>query len=312
MLLALLTSAGWEPRVLRRDVWGADRFSAVGGDRVRLACRARGRVRAPDGAGADHPAPGRRGDPLPGPRRHAPPRAAVEAAPRTGRVRSAALAARHRRVGPRHGGCGVAEGARCSATVDRTAFALADLVVVDTPEVGAFYAERFGLRADKALVVWPGTDTDRLGPPADDDETRAAGPVPRQLHPVARRRDDRAGRGPPRRHRPAVPRRRRRAAAARGGGADPRARWRAEPHARGPHVARGHRRRDPGRVALPRHLRHHAQGRPGRAVQGVRVHGAAAARSSPATRRPPATPSATTWCSSRRATRPRSPPRSAP
>ena len=109
MLLALLTAAGWGPRVLRHYL-GADRFSAVGGDHVRLAVpRHRART-ALDGAGVDHLTPGRRGDPLPGPRRHAPPRAAVEAAPRTRRVRPAALAARHGRVGPRHGWCGIAEG----------------------------------------------------------------------------------------------------------------------------------------------------------------------------------------------------------
>jgi glycosyltransferase involved in cell wall biosynthesis len=60
--------------------------------------------------------------------------------------------------------------ARLLARLDRAAFAFADLVVVDTPEVRDFYVARFGVRADKALVVWPGTDIDRLGAPAEDSE----------------------------------------------------------------------------------------------------------------------------------------------
>jgi glycosyltransferase involved in cell wall biosynthesis len=58
--------------------------------------------------------------------------------------------------------------ARIVAGVDRVAFALADLVVVDTPEVAAFYRERFGLRSSRTVVIWPGTDTETLGPPAAD------------------------------------------------------------------------------------------------------------------------------------------------
>ena len=61
---------------------------------------------------------------------------------------------------------------RLLAAVDRIAFALADLVVVDTPEVGAYYRERLGLREDKQIIVWPGTDASRLGAPAAGADPR--------------------------------------------------------------------------------------------------------------------------------------------
>ena len=311
MLLSLLASAGWDARVLRRDVWGSDRFSAVRADRLGLAIRARARAYArlvlqavttarPDVVVFLYPghvdmlvlAPvwKLRGVPV---------------------VFDPLLSLHDTVVSDRAMVGASSPKARLLAMVDRTAFALADVVVVDTPEVGAFYAERFGLRADKALVVWPGTDVDRLGVPADD------GGIPGRilfhgsfipLHGVETivraaalladtdLRFRLVGNG---QQRPAVE-----ALIRELGGVPGLTLVDAMPLER-------HRRRDPGRVALPRHLRHHSQGRPGRAVQGLRVHGARARRSSPATRRPPATRSAPTWCSCRRATRPRSPTRSA-
>jgi len=166
MLLALLAAAGWEPRVLRRDVWGHDRFSAVGGDRARLAWRAVGAYARLMLQALTTPRPDVVVILYPG---HVDMLllAAVWKLRRVPVVFDPLLSLHDTVVSDRAMVGAASVKARLLATVDRLAFALADLVVVDTPEVGAFYAERFGLRAGKALVVWPGTDTDRLGPPSD-------------------------------------------------------------------------------------------------------------------------------------------------
>lgn len=174
MLLSLLASAGWDARVLRRDVWGSDRFATVGADRRTLVLRAlRAYARLVFQAVTT-------------------PRPDVVVFLYPGHVDMLVLApvwklrgvpvvfdpllSLHDTVVSDRAMVGASSPkARLLAVIDRCVFALADVVVVDTPEVGAFYAERFGLRADKALVIWPGTDVDRLGAPADD------GGIPRRI-----------------------------------------------------------------------------------------------------------------------------------
>jgi glycosyltransferase involved in cell wall biosynthesis len=162
MLLDLLATAGWQTTVARQDVWGSDRVSTVRGDRLGLVRRAvAGYARLvvyamtaprPDAVVVLYPghvdmlvlAPIWRLRRVP-----------VVFDPLLSLYDTAVADRRLVRSGSLR--------ARVLAAIDRLAFALADVVVVDTPEVGAFYADRLGLRADKQVVIWPGTDAERLG-----------------------------------------------------------------------------------------------------------------------------------------------------
>jgi glycosyltransferase involved in cell wall biosynthesis len=167
MMVALLAAAGWEPTVLRREVWGADRFAAVHTNRARLALRAArsyGRlalqaavVRRPDAVVILYPG---HVDMLV--------LAPIWKLRRVPVVFDPLVSLHDTVVSDRALVRAGTWRARIVAGVDRLLFALADVVVVDTPEVGAFYAEHFGLDVDRTVVISPGADTDALGPPAAD------------------------------------------------------------------------------------------------------------------------------------------------
>jgi glycosyltransferase involved in cell wall biosynthesis len=168
MMLTLLASAGWDARVLRRDLWGADRFSAMRTNRWLLALRAArtyGRlalqaalVHRPDAVVVLYP--GHVDMLLLAP---------IWKLRRVPVVFDPLVSLFDTVVSDRRMIAAGTWKARLVAGVDRAALALADLVVVDTPDVATFYAERFGLGADRTVVVWPGTDTDALGKPDDGD-----------------------------------------------------------------------------------------------------------------------------------------------
>lgn len=164
----LLTTAGWDTTTIRRDLWGAQRFSSLRTGRLRLL----GRAAAVYAVLAVRALTSRRPDVVmilyPG---HFD---MLLLAPiwRMRRVPVVfdPLLALHdttvvdRRLVPEN-----TVASRLIARADRMAFRLADLVLVDTPQVGAYYTERYGLPCARQLVVWPGTDETALGPQATDE-----------------------------------------------------------------------------------------------------------------------------------------------
>ena len=167
VIIQLLDAAGWDIAIVRRDLWGAERFSAVRSGRLRLAVRAlatyvRLAIHAFTTARPDIAVvlyPGHFDMLLLAP---------IWKLRRVPVVFDPLLALYDTIVTDRHLVRAHTANAALIAGADRLAFRLADLVLVDTPEVGAYYAQRYGVAQSKQLVVWASSDETVLGPPATD------------------------------------------------------------------------------------------------------------------------------------------------
>lgn len=166
VMVQLLESAGWEVVQLHRDLWGSERFSVATDGRFRLAVRAvvtyfrlvagALRLRKPDAVFFLYP--GHVDMLLLAP---------VWRLRRVPVVFDPLLSLHDTLVVDRGLVRDGSPGARAVAAVDRAAFRLATQVIVDSPEVGEHYAQRYGAPPERLLVIRPSTDVDALGPPAD-------------------------------------------------------------------------------------------------------------------------------------------------
>lgn len=167
VIAQLLTTAGWDTTTFRADLWGARRFSSLRSGRLRLLFRAAAAyallvwhamtTRRPDLVMVLYP--GHFDMLLLAP---------LWRLRRVPVVFDPLLALHDTAVVDRRLVAEHTVAARLIALADRAAFRLANLVLVDTPQVGHYYTERYALPRARQLVIWPATDEEAVGPPATD------------------------------------------------------------------------------------------------------------------------------------------------